>query len=411
MKKTAPIALAFALAACTAGADISRDCILTLLNSLAGESPRRCEEAARAVAEEAEAGKPLHQFVLALASTRPGAPPSARALPEETRKKYLNDNRLRIKNLALQKENPLAWYLLYLDGHDKSLLRRAADGDNVQALNELATEGFAEILRKEKRSEADVRRLRECFGRYNRAAAKNDGNALYNLGVCYLNGWGCRKDEAMALDSLRRAAALEQPKAVNLLGELLRDGRAGCTPDAEAAVRNFAQCAMLEYPKGLYNYAKALLSGQGAEKNPKRAAALMRKAALTGLVEAMDAYAEILSAGAGEGEEAEKNRHEAVAWWRHCAEDKKYPPSMDSLGRCFALGLGVPKDGRAAAVWYGRAAEAGHVPAMLHLAEMCEDGEGGMKKSHYNANWWRTRAAAAGGDRNARVWLASHERE
>ncbi len=40
----------------------------------------------------------------------------------------------------------------------------------------------------------------------------------------------------------------------------------------------------------------------------------------------------------------------------------------------------------------------------------CHDmGSGGLTTSHYNANWWRTKANAVAGDRNAWVWLSSHE--
>jgi hypothetical protein len=48
---------------------------------------------------------------------------------------------------------------------------------------------------------------------------------------------------------------------------------------------------------------------------------------------------------------------------------------------------------------------------MLHIAECCENGVGGLKKSHYNANWWKTRARAAEGDRLASVWISCHKLE
>lgn len=408
MKKILTAAVASALSFAAAG-DASRDCLLNLLNARAGESPRRYEEAAKTVAAEAAAGKILHRFVIALVSREPSAPPSAK-LDAKTRDEYLSGGRRIIRNLALSKENPLAWYLLYIDSNDAKLLKRAADGDNVQALNELGTKTLAPIAAKKRRSEAEVKKMRECFGFFSRAAGKDDANGFYNLGVCYLNGWGCRKDPAMALDYLSKAAAKEQPKAVNLLGEITRDGTIG-DKDSVAATKYFSQCAMLGYPRGQFNYAMALLNGDGIEKNPQRAEQLMKAAAASGIVEAMDAYASILSS-TGDGEEnAAARRHEAVAWWRHCAVDLKYPPSMDRLAACFASGRGVERDDNAAAAWYRRAAEAGYVPAMLHIAEMFETGTGGVSKSHYNANWWKTRARAAEGDRNASVWLATHKPE
>lgn len=408
MKKILTAVSAAAISFAAAG-DASRDSLLNLLNARAGESPRRYEEAAKIVASEAAAGKILHRFVIALVSREPSAPPSAK-LDDKTRNEYLSGNRKIIRNLALSKENPLAWYLLYLDGKDAKLLKRAADGDNVQALNELGAKTLAPIAAKKRRSEADVKTMRECFGYFGRAAGKDDPNGFYNLGICYLNGWGCRKDLAMARDYLVKAAAKEQPKAVNLLGELTRDGTLG-EKDSVAATKYFSQCAMLGYPRGQFNYAMALLHGDGIEKNPQRAEQLMKAAAKSGIVEAMDAYAGILFSTADDAENAAARLHEAVSWWRHCAVDRKYPPSMDRLASCFASGRGVARDDNAAAAWYRRAAEEGYVPAMLHIAEMFETGTGGVSKSHYNANWWKTRARAAEGDRNARVWLATHKPE
>jgi len=420
------LAATFALLAANALSDPGRDCILSLLNARAGDSPRRYEEAAREVAAEAGEGKPLHQFVLALVSTEPDAPQSAR-ISSELREQYLTTNRQRIRVLAIQKDNPLAWYLLSLDGNDASLLKRAADGDNVQALNELGTRGLKKALSARRLDESMMLTMRDCFGYFNRATAKSDPNAFYNIGVCYLNGWGCKKDVQLAVDNLRRAADLEQPKAINLLGELYRDGDV-IDKDLDAATKYFAQSAALGHSRGQYNYAKALASGDGVEKNEPRALAMMKSAAEQRLVEAMDAYAKMLYDGTGAdcsltndlrgaefdaavdalGKAAANRRHEAVSWWYHCAKTLGYPASMDNLATCFAEGGGVDKNERAAVAWYKRAADEGYVPAMLHLAECCEEGIGGMKKSHYNANWWKTRARAEKGDRNAAVWLGSH---
>jgi len=418
--------VALALLAVPTLSDPGRDCILNLLNARAGDSPRRYEEAAREVAAEAENGKPLHQFILAIVSSEPDAPQSAK-LSDEMRARYLESNRQRIRVLAIQKDNPLAWYLLSLDGNDTSLLKRAAEGDNVQALNELGTCGLKKALSGRRLDERAMVAMRECFGYFNRATAKSDPNAFYNIGVCYLNGWGCKKDGQLAVDSLRRAAELEQPKAINLLGELSRDGVV-VDKDSDAATKYFAQSASLGHSRGQYNYAKALASGDGVERNERRALTMMKSAAEQGLVEAMDAYAKMLYDGTGadfsstnglEGAELSAavaalgdaeagRRHEAVSWWYHCAKTLEYPASMDNLATCFAEGGGVDKSERAAVAWYRRAADKGYVPAMLHLAECCEEGVGGLKKSHYNANWWKTCARAAEGDRNASIWLGSH---
>jgi TPR repeat protein len=72
-------------------------------------------------------------------------------------------------------------------------------------------------------------------------------------------------------------------------------------------------------------------------------------------------------------------------------------------------GRGVDKNEMAAVSWYTRGAELGHIPSMLSLAQCYDEGRGGLEKSHYNANWWRTRADAERGVRNAKIWLKSHK--
>ncbi len=109
---------------------------------------------------------------------------------------------------------------------------------------------------------------------------------------------------------------------------------------------------------------------------------------------------------------AASNRlHTAVSIWYHCASKRKFLPSMDNLATAFLEGRGVPRNERAAVGWYSKAANEGYVPAMRHLADCHDRGVGGLKASHYNANWWRTRANAVSGDRNAWVWLSTHELE
>ena len=385
-----------------AAADKTRDSVVKLLDARSGGGRRVYEEAAREVAEEAAEGQPLHQFLTAIISKEPGAPKAAR-LADEVRERYLEQNRSRIRVLAQKNDNPLAWYLLYLDTGNQNFLKRAADGDDPHALNELG----AKRLFNSDGSLASDRVARECFSCFGRAAAKNDPNGLYNLGVCCKNGWGHRKDEALALEHLRRAADMDHPQAVNLLGEMYRDGGI-LERNAETATKYFSQSAAAGFPGGQYNYAKALFAGEGVEKNEPRAVALMKAAAESGMLEAMDEYAGYLYAGAG----GETNRqHEAFALWRYCAEEREFPVSMDNLATCYRDGVGVGQNTSWAVAWYTRSAKKGYVPAMRHLADCYDMGLGGLKKSHYAANWWRTRARAAEGDRLARAWLAEHRLE
>jgi TPR repeat protein len=434
MKLSTTAALsAFAAFAAFSGAEAASqpagDPIGPFLTARSAESPKRYRKAAKAVAAEAAAGKPLHQFVLAVVSREKDAPEEAR-LDEETRNRYLEGNRTKIYNLAQLKDNPLAWYLLSLEKGDENMLRRAADGDNVQALNDIGTRKMTRALAGNRASDRVQAEMREAFGYFNRAAGKNDPNGLYNLGTCYLNGFGCKKDASVALDFLRRAADAEQPKAVNAIGEMYRDGVA-VERDRVAATKYFSESASLGYANGQYNYGLALKNGDGIEKNMKRATSYMKLAADQGFVPAMDEYAQCLWNGAGveppstnglygaeldlllaSAAAAETNRMETAAvWWNQCARAVGYPPSMYHLAECYLTGRGAAVNERMAVVWLMKAARANYVPAMERLADCCEKGIGGLKESHYNANWWRTRARYVQGDRNASVWLSTHRLE
>ena len=130
-------AVAMALAVSHASADPA-NAIMRLLNSQASGSARGFVKAAEEVATEAKRGRPVYAYVLALVSRMPNPPPAAR-LDDATRNKYLDGCRDKIKKLANEKNNSMAWYLLSLENNDRDLLHRAADAGNVQAMNAWGT--------------------------------------------------------------------------------------------------------------------------------------------------------------------------------------------------------------------------------------------------------------------------------
>ena len=147
MKKTLTVlaAVLAACAACAAAPAKSSNAIARLLNARASGSPRSYAEAAETVAKEAAEGRPLQQFVIALVADEASAPAAARLAPE-VRRQYLDRARDKIRALAEKKGNALAWYLLSLENKDLQMLRRAADGGNVQALNAYGTITLTQAL-------------------------------------------------------------------------------------------------------------------------------------------------------------------------------------------------------------------------------------------------------------------------
>lgn len=182
----------------------TQDAIVTLLNSASSTSPSRYAEAQKLILSEAEAGKPIQQFVVGVTTK-----------DEKLAKRFLESSRARIRELAEKRNNPLAWYLLSMETNDYKLLKRAADGGNIQALNAYGTiliQAAASKATTTNAQAAAVSRGYECF---RRAAAQGDPNAFVNLGTCYLRGLGCPEDLVMAHECFKSAARAGHPEAMD----------------------------------------------------------------------------------------------------------------------------------------------------------------------------------------------------
>ena len=353
-------AFAFALAA--SAAESSSSAIVRLLNSRAAGSPKEYVEAAEIVASDAAAGRPLQQFVIAVLSSDAYLPARLR-LSKEKRAEYIEKSRDRIRALAEQKNNALAWYLLSLEKNDPKYLKLAADGENVQALNAWGTMTLTDALRNPNMDTNDVERVMvECFGCFKKAADQGDANGLYNLGMCYLSGYGCKQDKDLAFKCFRTSADTGHPEAINNLGGFYRDGIV-VEKNLESAAKCFERSANLGNDYGLLNFALALQRGEGVEKDSSRAVELFREAAQRGNAEAMNSYGMCFFTGDGVG----KDDAVAVKWFLASAS-RGFPPAMDNLSACYDLGRGVKKDTNTATVW-------------------------------------KVRGMAARGDRNAAAWL------
>jgi len=183
----------------------SADAVAILLNSKSATGARTFETARKIVERDAREGKPLQQFVV-------GVTTDDKALAA----KYLDASRDKILLLAEKKNNPLAWYLLSMERNDFIMLKKAADGGNVQALNALGAIATQEAFdRKGISSEQLERILAKSYGYFRQAALQRDANGFINLGTCYLRGFGCKQDMAMAFSCFRAAAELGHPEGMD----------------------------------------------------------------------------------------------------------------------------------------------------------------------------------------------------
>lgn len=407
----------------------SRELLEEFLSARLAENPVRYERAAKSMVEEAAEGKPLHQFLLAAVSDEADFPASAR-LPADVVEAYLKTNGRKILAIANDQDDALARYIFALGSNNISLLRRAAEGGNVYALTEYATRMIEDAKkmpgRPGKARAAD--RMKKAFRFFSRAAEKNDPSGFFNRGVCRLNGYGCKPSPQEAFEDFTRAAEMNHPGARNALGEMYRDGVA-VERNLATAEAYFADSARVGNVYGCYNYAMFILSSDTAGTNTAKAVTLLEKAAKARYPKAMDEYAKCLYNSLTidfsvtnnvTGEKLESMRsqlhtertnacHQAIAWWYNAAAELSHTPSMVNLAKAFLEGKGVEKNELAAVSWLEKAAGLDSPEAMLMLAECHERGLGNFSPSRYNANWWRTKARAVKGDRNAMVWLGSNK--
>ena len=186
-------------------------CLLNKESSCGAPVYRRALEY---VEKEAESGRPLQQFVIGVLTD-----------DKEKSRRYLENSRPQILALAEKKNNPLAWYLLSVEKNDMKLLRRAADGNNVQALNALGSIVLESAFKKENLTAEELTRAQdESYGYFRRAAAKRDPNGFVNLGACYLRGFGCAVDMELAFRCFESAAKLGHPEGMDNLSACYQFG-------------------------------------------------------------------------------------------------------------------------------------------------------------------------------------------
>ena len=348
---------------CLSAPQSSAYAIIRLLNSRTSGSPKAYIDAARIVAQDAAAGRPVQQYVMAIVCDDRQLPEELR-LSSETRQKYLESSRKRIRELAEFKNNALAWYLLSIEKNDVGMLERAAKGQNVQALNAWGSYTLSTTMADPDATNAMRQKAAEtAFNCYLKASEQDDANGFFNLGICYKNGFGCAKDEIKAFGCFRRAAEAGHPEAMNNLGGCYRDGVA-VERNLKTAASWFKKSSDCENAYGQLNLAVCYLEGDGVEKDPARAVKLLNLAVQQGNVEALDV-----------------------------------------LGMCYFKGNGIQKNELKAFDYFKLAAEHGLPQAMENLASCYEQGLGGVEKNQVLSTVWKIRSRAVRGDRNAAAWL------
>jgi TPR repeat protein len=173
----------------------------------------------------------------------------------------------------------------------------------------------AGLMYSNRHQPGDDRRALEYF-----LQAANTGNRVgkYLTGECYYFGKGTQVDVVKAVAFLREAAALREPRAMDLLGTHFRKLR-----QFDQARKYYEDGAAEGYPLSLSNLAVLYMNGEGVQRSPEIAANLFKQSG-----------------------------------------EKGDPNGMFFYAGCLEEGLGLQKDTKAAAEWFRRSARAGNIRAI-----------------------------------------------
>jgi serine/threonine protein kinase/TPR repeat protein len=173
----------------------------------------------------------------------------------------------------------------------------------------------AGLLYSNRRQPGDDRKALEHFLH---AASIGDRVGKYLAGECYYFGKGVQADTTKAVEFLQEAAALREPRAMDLLGTYYRRLR-----QFDQARKFYEDAAAAGYALSLSNLGVLYMNGEGVQRSPELAANLFKQG-------------------------AEKGESSGMFFYANCLQD----------------GLGVPKDLKAAADWFRRSAHAGNQRAI-----------------------------------------------
>jgi serine/threonine protein kinase/TPR repeat protein len=173
----------------------------------------------------------------------------------------------------------------------------------------------AGLMYSNRRQPGDDRKALEYFLQ---AANAGDRNGKYLTGECYYFGKGVQIDTAKAVGFLQEAAALHEPRAMDLLGTHYRKLR-----QFDQARKYYEQAAAQGYPLSLSNLGVLYMNGEGVQRSPEVAANLFKQGA-----------------------------------------EKGDPTAMCFYAGCLQEGLGLQKDSKGASEWFRRSARAGNLRAI-----------------------------------------------
>lgn len=170
----------------------------------------------------------------------------------------------------------------------------------------------------------------------------------------------------IAVGLLRRAAESGDARAMNRLGNLLREGKAVERNLPEAA-KWFEKAAAAGNIQAALSLAAMYRDGHGVAKDPQKALGLLEKAAQLGHPRALNQLGILYVKGEG----VAQNDQKAFSLFQRAAEQGELA-AMAHLAYLYEVGRGVSRNQDEALRWYRRAAELGEPRARERLRQLGE---------------------------------------
>ncbi len=196
-------------------------------------------------------------------------------------------------------------------------------------------------------------------------ADEGNGRAQNMLGVLYIEGWGVDRDFGQGRQWYEKAAARGDPFAYFNLARLYARG-IGVEQDCDKAMEYARTPAEEGNPIAQVNLASLYADGfECAEPNIDEALRWYRAAAEQGDMMAQHSLGAMYALGRG----VEQSFDEALKWYRKAAEQGN-ASSQAALGWMYFAGEGVEADAAKAREWYELAAAQGNERAIRSLEAM-----------------------------------------
>lgn len=256
-------------------------------------------------------------------------------------------------------------------------LEKKARKGNVKAQSELAD------LYYEKKDYENAFRWAEM------AAEKGFAEAQDKLGILYVNGLGCNKDEVKAFEWFMKAAKQGHAGAQRNIG-VCYDKGTGCTQDYVKAFEWYLKAANQGLAAAQYTIGYCYFHGEGCKQNNAKAFEWNMKAAKQGHAPAQNKVGNCYSKGEG----CKQNYTKAFEWYMKAAnQGDAY--AQRNIGICYSIGKGCKQDYTKAFEWLIKSANQGNAYAQRDIG-ICYYYGWGCSKDYTKAFEWNLKAAEGG---------------